>query len=104
MSTRILLLRGPSADVSPDPYEVEFSKKGMAALNVPVLETVLANLEELHWVIETGPTFHGYTGVIATSGRSTEAWLRASERVLESGDDHRKGTLPSQCSHSTYFS
>lgn len=60
---------------------------------VPVYETAYT-LDELGWILETGPTFHGYSGVIATSQRAVEAWAEAAKTVKvrsESGDEDEDG-------------
>ncbi|KAI8992799.1 tetrapyrrole biosynthesis uroporphyrinogen III synthase [Trametes punicea] len=81
MATNVLLLRSPSEDGDgPDKYEEAFRTRGYRAVSVPVLETVLKNLDALSEVVRR----HGnlpklsaegrYAGVIVTSGRACEAW------------------------------
>ncbi|KLO10585.1 tetrapyrrole biosynthesis, uroporphyrinogen III synthase [Schizopora paradoxa] len=86
--THVLLLRSPS-DEQPDPYAAHFSSVGLGATSVQVLDTAFTNLDELQWMIETGPGFHGFKGVVITSGRSVDAWQRAVQEVVK-GEDHKK--------------
>lgn len=87
--THVLLLRSPS-DEQPDTYSAHFASVGLAATSVQVLDTAFTNVDELQWMIETGPGFHGFKGVVITSGRSVDAWQRAVQEVVK-GDDHKKG-------------
>ena len=91
---RVLLLRAPTAgsdnqsSAQPleerDPYEAAMEPFG--SNSVPVYDTVLA-LHELRWILETGPSFHGYKGVILTSKRAVDAWASACEDVHTPMDD-----------------
>ncbi|KAI3612634.1 uroporphyrinogen-iii synthase [Moniliophthora roreri] len=74
-----LLLRAPSQD-SEDKYEARFQASGYTSFSVPVLETVLTNIDELRRIIATGPGI-AYHGVIITSGRACEAWKEAVETL-----------------------
>ena len=69
----VILLRVPSKDL-PDTYESAFKSLGYNTVSVPVLQTVLANLDELTRIVASGPNSGGYDGVIITSGRACEAW------------------------------
>jgi hypothetical protein len=71
--TAVVLLRAPSQD-SPDRYEECFKSIGYHALSVPVLETVLTNLEELKRTMRAYSTTRTYKGVIITSARACGAW------------------------------
>lgn len=73
----VILLRAPSLENGDDPYEKQFAAVGYQATSVPVLETAFTNLEELQWIIHSGPAFHGLTGVVITSGRAVDAWKQA---------------------------
>ncbi|EJD05127.1 uncharacterized protein FOMMEDRAFT_105376 [Fomitiporia mediterranea MF3/22] len=96
--SHVLLLRAPSeaantnnasvnGSTSQDPYE-----KALApATSVPVYETV-QTLEELQWILETGPSFHGYMGVIVTSKRSVDAWAAAARKVPPPVDERAHWT------------
>ncbi|KAJ3830187.1 tetrapyrrole biosynthesis, uroporphyrinogen III synthase [Lentinula raphanica] len=68
-----ILLRAPDPDASADRYEAAFDVLGSSskAICVPVLETVLMNIEKLKQTIVSGPNVDG---VIITSARSCEAW------------------------------
>ena len=67
-----------------DPYETQIARvPGAGATSVPVYETV-QTLDELQWILETGPGFHGYQGVIVTSKRAVDAWRWASARCCRS--------------------
>ncbi|KAL5478717.1 HEM4 [Sanghuangporus weigelae] len=99
--SHVLLLRAPTdgkADAGKsasdatgkageDPYETLLAP----ATSVPVYETQ-HSLEELQWILETGPAFHGYKGVIATSKRAVEAWAAASKKVPAPADERAHWT------------
>ncbi|KAJ6494744.1 tetrapyrrole biosynthesis, uroporphyrinogen III synthase [Mycena vitilis] len=74
--SNVLLLRAPSQ--SPDRYESVFSGAGYAPTSIPVLETILVNLEALTDTVRLGPQ-HG--AVIITSGRAGEAWRKALDAL-----------------------
>ena len=91
----VLLLRAPSSGGQDDPYESQLRVLGAdwTATSIQVLDTKFTGLEELQWIIHTGPKFHGYKGVILTSARSAYAWKQAVEMLVESADDTElKGT------------
>ncbi|KAF7374977.1 Uroporphyrinogen-III synthase [Mycena sanguinolenta] len=69
--SNVLFLRAPS---EPDRYESVFSDAGYRCSSVPVLETVLVNIETLTATVCAGP--QQYAAVIITSGRASEAWCR----------------------------
>lgn len=77
----ILLLRSPSQD-TPDRYESCFNSSGYHPLSIPVLETVLTNLDDLRQIVRDGPASQNYAGVILTSGRACEAWRNVVEDLL----------------------
>ncbi|KAJ7637681.1 tetrapyrrole biosynthesis, uroporphyrinogen III synthase [Mycena polygramma] len=74
--SNVLLLRAPSQ--SPDRYESVFSGAGYVPASIPVLETVLVNLEALTDTVRLGPR-HG--AVIITSGRACEAWRKSVDTL-----------------------
>ncbi|KAJ7608129.1 tetrapyrrole biosynthesis, uroporphyrinogen III synthase [Mycena polygramma] len=74
--SNFLLLRDPSQ--SPDRYESVFSGAGYVPASIPVLETVLVNLEALTDTVRLGPR-HG--AVIITSARACEAWRKAVDTL-----------------------
>jgi uroporphyrinogen-III synthase len=74
--TNVLLLKAPSND-SPDRYEECFKRQGYTPHSIPVLETILDNLDSLQRIVSTGPGVHGYDGVIITSKRAGDAWRHA---------------------------
>ncbi|KII83671.1 hypothetical protein PLICRDRAFT_119223 [Plicaturopsis crispa FD-325 SS-3] len=80
--SNVILLRAPTGDAL-DAYEDRINGLGYTSVSVPVLETVVTNLDRLKRVIERGPAEQGLTGVIVTSGRSCEAWKRALGELLE---------------------
>lgn len=90
MSTHVLLLRAPKEDddapasaVTKDPYEAVLTPalgSNTNVTSVPVYETA-HTLAELSWILETGPAFHGYKGVVVTSRRAVEAWVAAAKSV-----------------------
>ena len=94
----VLLLRAPSTDGQDDPYDSQFKTLGptWTATSIQVLDTKFTGLEELQWIIQTGPKFHGYRGVVLTSARSADAWKQAVETMFNSiGDVEVKGKLHS---------
>ena len=107
--THVLLLRAPSestddagpnstagkgtAVVAADPYEKQIAENFSAGVtSIPVYASE-QTLEELKWIIESGPAFHGYQGVVVTSKRAVEAWSAASQALLQSKDGHGAKTL-----------
>ena len=103
MSTHILLLRAPKDDEDAtstekqDPYEATLKstlcsnpgpdgKLDVGVTSVPVYETT-HTLTELSWILETGPAFHGYGGIIATSRRAVQAWAAAARTVPVRGGE-----------------
>lgn len=89
MKLNAILLRAPEA--SPDKYEVAFSTLGSqcSAVSVPVLETVLVNLEDLKESIMNIKV----DGVIMTSVRSCEAWKTVIGQ-LENGQAESWSHIP----------
>ncbi|KAH8115053.1 hypothetical protein DFH11DRAFT_1591151 [Phellopilus nigrolimitatus] len=99
--THVLLLRTPEGGVSAsggggvgdgkngskDPYEAQLAP----ATSVAVYETV-QTLNELQWILETGPGFHGYCGVVVTSKRSVDAWAAAAKDVPAPVDERAHWT------------
>jgi uroporphyrinogen-III synthase len=77
----VLLLRSPNSD-GPDKYQSVFQEAGYHAVSVPVLETLLVNLDELEHVVQTGPEGHGLVGVVVTSARSCEAWRHTVQELV----------------------
>lgn len=82
----VLLLRAP-AEEGPDPYETVFRTRGYAPISVPVLETLIVNLNDLKKKVAVGPKGQGLSGVIITSKRAIEAWSKAVEE-LSAPDSH----------------
>lgn len=80
----VLLLRSPTRD-APDKYEDTFRSYGYHPLSVPVLETVLENLDDLKAALTGGKITHAYGAVIITSGRACEAWRTAAVALEEQG-------------------
>ena len=78
--SNVLLLRAPTSD-GPDKYETAFKKHGYHCASVPVLETVLVNLDKLEELILSGPQAHQISGVIVTSARSCEAWRHVVQNL-----------------------
>ncbi|KAF8206552.1 tetrapyrrole biosynthesis, uroporphyrinogen III synthase, partial [Mycena galopus ATCC 62051] len=72
----VLFLRAPSE--APDRYESTFSGAGYRSSSVPVLETVVVNLEALTNTVRSTPQ---YGGVIVTSGRAAEVWARVVDAL-----------------------
>ncbi|KAH7882712.1 tetrapyrrole biosynthesis, uroporphyrinogen III synthase [Phlebopus sp. FC_14] len=76
----VLLLRAPAEGV-PDRYERAFEARGYSPISVPVLETVIVNVEDLMQRIVAGPKEQDLSGVIITSKRAVEAWSKAVEHL-----------------------
>ncbi|KAG7447043.1 tetrapyrrole biosynthesis, uroporphyrinogen III synthase [Guyanagaster necrorhizus] len=72
----VLLLREstPSSDSGQDRYEAIFTAANYTPFLIPVLETVLTNINELASVTAQG----NFDGVVMTSARSCEAWYQAN--------------------------
>ena len=87
MPRKVLQLRAPAGDGPlPDKYEASFASRGYDPVSVPVLETVLVNLQELGRVIQMGPVKRGLGGVIVTSARACEAWRGVVEQLVSASD------------------
>lgn len=81
--TNVLFLRDPSR--SPvDLYELAFKSSEYNPVSVPVLETVLINLDSLKSIVRDGPVRENYAGVIITSARACEAWKTVTRHLVES--------------------
>ncbi|KIK71454.1 hypothetical protein GYMLUDRAFT_235777 [Collybiopsis luxurians FD-317 M1] len=74
MKINAILLRAPEASSSPDKYLSAFESIGLQcrAVCIPVLETVIVNLDKLQEVITREQP--NVDGAIMTSARSCEAW------------------------------
>ncbi|KAF5384036.1 hypothetical protein D9757_006965 [Collybiopsis confluens] len=85
MKVNAILLRAPDASSSPDIYESAFNSMGTqcSGVCIPVLETVLVNLDRLKEVILGEPKVDG---VIMTSARSCEAWKTALGKLDRNKD------------------
>ena len=77
----VLLLRAPSGD-GQDKYESAFQAIGYHAVSVPVLETVLVNLDDLKKLVQAGPEECSLSGVVITSARSCEAWREVVQSLV----------------------
>ncbi|KAL5525024.1 HEM4 [Sanghuangporus sanghuang] len=99
--SHVLLLRAPT-DGKADAGKSTSSGSGKAgedsyetllapATSIPVYETQHTP-EELQWILETGPAFHGYNGVIVTSKRAVDAWAAASKKVPVPADERAHWT------------
>ncbi|EMD32831.1 hypothetical protein CERSUDRAFT_143432 [Gelatoporia subvermispora B] len=98
----VLLLRSTPQD-GPDKYEEAFRARGYNPVSVPVLETVLKNIENLRDVILEGPARRSYGGVIVTSARACEAWRATMQRIVkESPASSEQGGRAITGSHSTF--
>jgi len=95
MGSNVLLLRAPSRDgSSPDKYEACFASSGYHPISIPVLETVLVNLSDLHQTVKEGPAKKGLSGVIVTSARACEAWRAVVEQLVNEQDLQDWSSLP----------
>lgn len=99
--SNVLLLREPSP-IPGDRYETAFNSAGYHTVSVPVLETVFANLPDLKYIINHGPTAERFDGVVITSGRACEAWKSAVHDLVKSppepsGGQFHLDTFASRC-------
>ena len=88
----MLLLRSPTTDGT-DKYESALKTTGYNPISIPVLETVLVNLENLKDVIKSGPTVLKLSAVVVTSARSCEAWREVVQQLVSSEIPVTAGTL-----------
>jgi hypothetical protein len=82
---KILLLRSPT-ETGEDKYENVFKESEYEAINVPVLETVNVNIEEVKNLMGEGPQDVEVDGVIMTSGRSSSIWKDLAQELSSSED------------------
>jgi hypothetical protein len=88
---KILLLRSP-AEKGEDKYESVFRESEYEGINVPVLETVNVNIEEVKNLMREGPQGVGVDGVIMTSGRSSSIWKEFAEELAEEVSSSKDAT------------
>ncbi|KAH9926598.1 tetrapyrrole biosynthesis uroporphyrinogen III synthase [Epithele typhae] len=100
MHTRVLLLRTPPEDGSPDKYADACAAHGFHALSVPALQTVPTNAAQLATTMRPGPRpissagdETGFLGVIVTSGRACEAWRAAVQQLAEEDEEGRRDSV-----------
>jgi len=72
----VLLLRAPSCGTE-DKYEAVFDSLKYDVSSVPVLETVLSNLDQLKDILAHGLQGVQPSAVICTSSRACQAWKEA---------------------------
>lgn len=88
----VWLFRTPNGSSShTDPYRVELAGQGYRAVHIPVLkdEFRTQQLEEVFRSKE-----QRWDGVIITSKRGAEGWVRAARAVCEGGSESSMGELP----------
>lgn len=81
MAPHILLLREPSSPPETDRYEAALSRASFRPLSLPVLETVLENLESLSRIIRGSDDQCTAAGVIVTSARAVDACAHAGADI-----------------------
>lgn len=80
MAPRVLLLRTPATPPETDRYEAALSRASFRPLSLPVLETVLENLERLSCIVR-GAEDGRVDGVIVTSARAVDACANAGADI-----------------------
>lgn len=83
MSRPVILLKSPPL-VADDPYQKLFEAEGYNPIFINVLESSFCNRESLQTVISSNPV-RVFRGVVVTSSRSAEAWVKALEGMSEPG-------------------
>jgi uroporphyrinogen-III synthase len=81
MAPHVLLLREPSSPPGTDRYEVALSRASFRPLSLPVLETVLENLDSLSRNFHGGKDECTVDGVIVTSARAVDACAQAGADI-----------------------
>ncbi|KAI9463508.1 tetrapyrrole biosynthesis, uroporphyrinogen III synthase [Russula earlei] len=76
MAQRVLLLRTPASPPETDPYEAALTRASFRPLSLPVLETVLENVDRLSRIIR-GEDEGRVDAVIVTSARAVDACANA---------------------------
>jgi uroporphyrinogen-III synthase len=77
MRPRVLLLRTPATPSETDRYEAALTCASFHPLSLPVLETVLENLEHLSRIVRGEAEDGAADGVIVTSARAVDACANA---------------------------
>lgn len=81
MGPHVLLLREPSSPPETDRYEAALSRASFRPLSLPVLETVLENLESLSRIFRGNDDQCTVDGVIVTSARAVDACAHAGADI-----------------------
>jgi uroporphyrinogen-III synthase len=81
MAPHVLLLREPSSPPETDRYEAALSRASFRPLSLPVLETVLENLDSLSQIFRGGKDECTVDGVIVTSARAVDACAQAGADI-----------------------
>jgi uroporphyrinogen-III synthase len=81
MAPRVLLLRTPATPPETDRYEAALSRASFRPLSLPVLETVLENLELLSCIVHGEAEDGRVDGVIVTSARAVDACANAGADI-----------------------
>jgi uroporphyrinogen-III synthase len=81
MGCHVLLLREPSSPPETDRYEAALSRASFRPLSLPVLETILENLDSLSQIFRGGDNRCMVDGVIVTSARAVDACAHAGADI-----------------------
>ena len=81
MAPRVLLLRTPAMPPEIDRYEAALSRASFRPFSLPVLETVLENLERLSCIVRGEAEDGRVDGVIVTSARAVDACANAGADI-----------------------
>lgn len=88
--THVVLFKSPEEDSDIDPYASALSELNLRVSFIPVLRHARTNEDELRKIVRGGPhPLARYGGVIATSSRAAEMWVRAIREVI--GDGYGSG-------------
>jgi len=80
----VVLFKSPDEDLEVDPYATALSERDLHSFFIPVLRYFSSNDDKLKEVVIRGS--HGrYGGVIVTSSRAAEMWVRTVEEVIKHG-------------------
>ncbi|GJJ06071.1 hypothetical protein Clacol_000260 [Clathrus columnatus] len=114
MSRAVLLLKSPPR-IAEDPYQKLIQAEGYYPVFVEVLESVLSNEKKLEDILSSEP-LGMYRGVVVTSSRSAEAWIRTLEHTSKDcgnwsdipfyvvGESTARALEPMTISHPSKFS
>lgn len=81
----VVLFKTPDEDADVDPYAAALEKHDLEPFFIPVLQHDSVNEEQLRKTLSDGPAGK-YGGVIVTSSRAAEMWIRAATNLINAED------------------